>query len=292
MPEEKNEFQHNVFISWSGERSKYVALALRDWLPMVLQAAKPFMSAADTVKGSRGLVELARVLEVTKVGILCLTPQNLSAPWLLFESGALSKTLDRGTLVCAYLLAGLQQQDVPPPLGQFQSTKAEKEETRQMLHSINGTLGSAVSEKTLNGAFDALWPKLEAQLSSLPASATGAPRRSLEDMVGEILELSRARVRNEADSIAQLERQLATFYGEAKPKVGTMDMLKAWREAPSGRAREGGVSAYPVGEQHNDQEGQDAEQGGQGWGPENTIRRGRLKAHKTSKRSKKDSRQR
>jgi hypothetical protein len=109
MPEEKNEFPHNVFISWSGDRSKHVALALRDWLPMVLQAAKAFMSATDIVKGSRGLVELAGTLEVVKVGIICLTPENLSAPWLLFESGALSKTLDKGTLVCTYLLAGLRQ---------------------------------------------------------------------------------------------------------------------------------------------------------------------------------------
>ncbi|HWY54261.1 MAG TPA: hypothetical protein VNZ03_07345 [Terriglobales bacterium] len=229
MPEEKSEFQHNVFISWSGDRSKHVALALRDWLPMVLQAAKPFMSATDIVKGSRGLVELAGALEVVKVGIICLTPENLSAPWLLFESGALSKTLDKGTLVCTYLLAGLRQQDVPPPLGQFQSTKGDKEETRQMLQNINGSLGSTVSEKTLNGVFEALWPKLEHELSTMPKPATAAPpKRSLEDMVAEILELSRAgaKARNETDLQADIRRQLAAaFYGEAKPMGNLKDFL-------------------------------------------------------------------
>jgi hypothetical protein len=216
MPDEKNELQHNVFISWSGDRSKDVALALRDWLPMVLQAAKPFMSATDIVKGSRGLVELARVLEVTKVGIICLTPENLSAPWLLFESGALSKTLDRGTLVCTYLLDGLRQQDVSPPLGQFQSTKGEKEETRQMLQNINGSLGSAVSEETLNGVFEALWPKLSEVLFAIPEPGTSAPpKRSLEDMVGEILALARdaARFRKiDADVVeVALERNARAF---------------------------------------------------------------------------------
>ena len=33
--------EHNVFISWSGERSKWVAEAMREWLPIVLQAARP-----------------------------------------------------------------------------------------------------------------------------------------------------------------------------------------------------------------------------------------------------------
>src|ERR1700674_605097 len=106
MADEKLEPQFNVFISWSGNRSKHVAVALRDWLPVVIQAAKPFMSSGDIDRGSRWLGELTTVLEVTKVGIVCLTPENLNSAWLLFEAGALSKTTDRGTRTCTYLLAG------------------------------------------------------------------------------------------------------------------------------------------------------------------------------------------
>jgi hypothetical protein len=154
MPEDKNEFQHNTFISWSGERSRHVATSLRDWLPIVLQATKPFMSKRDIDKGSRWHIELAKALEVTKVGIICLTPENLSASWLLFEAGALSKALDPGTRVCTYLLAGLQPQEVPPPFGEFQATKAEKDETKQMLQDVNKGLGSPLAEPILNNAFD------------------------------------------------------------------------------------------------------------------------------------------
>jgi PD-(D/E)XK nuclease superfamily len=106
--------------------------------------------------------------------------------------------------------------------------KGEKEETRQMLQNINGSLGSTVSEKTLNGVFEALWPKLEHELSTMPKPATAAPpKRSLEDMVAEILELSRAgaKVRNETDLEAAFRRQLGAFYGEDKPTGNLKDFL-------------------------------------------------------------------
>lgn len=197
MPEEKDEPRYDVFISWSGNRSKHVALALRDLLSIVIQAAKPFMSKADIDKGSRWHLELAKALEVTKVGIICLTPENPSAPWLLFESGALSKTMDRGTRVCTYLLAGLQSQEVAPPLGDFQATKAEKEETLQMLKDVNKAIGVPISEGTLNDAFDLAWPKFATALASMPEPEGGAPpKRAVEDMFGEILNL----VRNQSKS--------------------------------------------------------------------------------------------
>ena len=41
----------NVFITWSKERSKAAALALRGWLPLVIQAVEPWMSDKDIGKG-------------------------------------------------------------------------------------------------------------------------------------------------------------------------------------------------------------------------------------------------
>lgn len=67
-----------VFISWSGPRSKAVAEALRDWLPDVMQALKPWVSSEDIRKGKQWNLELTRELEGTHVGVICLTPENLT----------------------------------------------------------------------------------------------------------------------------------------------------------------------------------------------------------------------
>ncbi len=50
-----------LFISWSGARSEYIAEVLREWLPNVIQAVCPWMSASDIDKGSRWSSNLASV---------------------------------------------------------------------------------------------------------------------------------------------------------------------------------------------------------------------------------------
>src|SRR5688572_12185283 len=75
-----------IFLSWSGERSRAVATALREWLPVMVPAAKPWVSHSDIDAGHRWSPEIATALEASDFGIICLTKENLSAPWILFES--------------------------------------------------------------------------------------------------------------------------------------------------------------------------------------------------------------
>lgn len=42
----------DIFISWSGEMSRELGQVLRDWLPLVLQSARPFF-APNIDKGAR-----------------------------------------------------------------------------------------------------------------------------------------------------------------------------------------------------------------------------------------------
>src|ERR1700693_4685559 len=109
-----------IFISWSGPRSVAGAQLLHEYRPMINNAFDPWLSSVDIDKGSRSASEIAQALVAAKAGIICLTPNNLNAPWILFEAGGIAKTVDK-TLACT-LLVGLEPSDVSKPLGEFQHT--------------------------------------------------------------------------------------------------------------------------------------------------------------------------
>ena len=113
-----------VFISWSGDRSKAVALALRDWLPLVLHYVDPWMSERDLSAGDRWAVEVGKHLDESQFGVIVLTRENLTAPWILFEAGALSKAFTAGG-VCPFLV-DLDLKDLTGPLSQFQAKKSDR----------------------------------------------------------------------------------------------------------------------------------------------------------------------
>ena len=111
----------SVFLSWSGDSSKGAAQVLRAWLPTVIQSVRPYMSAEDIDKGERWSLDIAKQLEETNFGVICMTPENINAPWVLFEAGALSKSMERSRV--SPLLFGLSPSDFSKsPLLQFQLT--------------------------------------------------------------------------------------------------------------------------------------------------------------------------
>src|SRR4051794_23703691 len=85
-----------VFICWSGERSHQIAKALYYWLPKFKSDLEPFVSS-ELEKGIYWFSQIMHELERSKVGIICLTPENLHSTWLHFEAGALARYLAVGS---------------------------------------------------------------------------------------------------------------------------------------------------------------------------------------------------
>ena len=182
-----------VFISWSGPRSRQVAECLREWLPAVLQATKPWMSEQDLAAGARWSPEIATQLKESKAGIICVTQDNRVTPWIMFESGALSQMFNEA-LVCPYLL-DIQPSQLDGPLTQFQSVMATKDGTRKLINTLNLAVGGGgVSGNSLDQVFNAMWDKLEKGLRKVPQK-TKAPERSDSDMLKEIFRISREQER-------------------------------------------------------------------------------------------------
>lgn len=195
-----------LFISWSGDRSGKVAEALRDWLPNVIQSVEPFMSASDIEKGSRWSNEIGVHLENAQFGLICLTQENLEAPWLLFEAGALSKSIESSRVV-PYLY-GVSQADLQWPLAQFQAAPSTKESTMEVVKSINEASGeNGLEQERLVNAFETWWPQLKETLARVPDTTVEAtPSRSDRDILEEVLDLSRHISRQGVPGL-DLERQ-------------------------------------------------------------------------------------
>ncbi len=193
-----------VFLSHSGERSLEMARLLKRWLPNVIQSIKPWISE-EIPKGSRWRTRLDEALEDTKVGIICLTATNLTSPWILFESGAISKTKD--ARVCTLLLDN-DPTDIVGPLSDFEHTKFEKEQIRKLIHDLNSILPEPVPLHVLEKTFDHFFNELDKEISIIKitneAAGERVVKRPLEDIMTEILERVRRlenEYRNEASPI-------------------------------------------------------------------------------------------
>ena len=142
-----------VFISWSGDLSKQLGEALRNWLPSALQYVKPYFSPEDIEKGAKWGSEIAVELQTSNIGIICLTRDNTEKPWILFEAGALSKSLEKSH-VCT-LLFDIDPADVKGPLTSFQATRFNKGDFKRLFTTINSAAGeSRLDQPVLDNVFE------------------------------------------------------------------------------------------------------------------------------------------
>ena len=214
-----------VFLSWSETRSHRVALVFRDWLPSVIQAIVPYVSSEDIDKGARWSTDIAKELEDSTFGILCVTRENINAPWLTFEAGALSKTMDK-SFVSPFLF-DIKRSEVDGPILQFQSTIFEKADLKKLVKTLNKACEKdGLAENRLDKAFDVWYPTLESELKKLKDTPPAANDDSVgtevetpeaQEILEEILDLSRINqklLRNPDDSLgANLEKMNAQFQG-------------------------------------------------------------------------------
>ena len=162
-----------VFLSWSGDLSRSIAMVLGEMLPQVLQIVDPYFSP-DIEKGARWAIDLARELEAAKFGIICVTPDNIDAPWLNFEAGALSKALDTGRVTP--FLVGMRAANLRGPLVQFQATVAEKEDVWKLVRSLNQkTETFQLDETKLRKGFEKWWPELDEGITAAQSDAKMLP---------------------------------------------------------------------------------------------------------------------
>ena len=185
----------NIFISWSGHTSHGIAKVLDEWLPQMIHSVNPFLSSKDIHTGSLWFSEISSELEHIHFGILCLTADNMNAPWILFEAGALFKGL--GQTRVAPLLIRLAPTDVQGPLSHFNAASLNEEDLRKLLHAINIEMGeNGIAENRLARSFEICWPgmkrDIDRALEGSDATASTKSVRPDRDILEEMLLLTRS----------------------------------------------------------------------------------------------------
>lgn len=115
-----------VFVSWSGELSCQIAEVLKKWIPCIIQSVDVFFSPEDIEKGDNWDKTISSELSECKYGIICLTSDNTSAPWINFEAGAIAKSLDSKVTA---LMVNIKPSDIKGPLSPVIRLPDLKEQT-------------------------------------------------------------------------------------------------------------------------------------------------------------------
>lgn len=83
---------NKLFISWSGSNTKEFAKELKHILEDVIFEGTDltcFVSDVDIESGTDWWIKIKGELKTSKQSILCVTKENVKAPWISYEAGAM-----------------------------------------------------------------------------------------------------------------------------------------------------------------------------------------------------------
>ncbi|WP_420959353.1 TIR domain-containing protein [Brucella sp. IR073] len=218
----------HIFASWSGEDSRQIAELLKSWIPCVLQDVDVYVSSRDIGKGERWASSVTAHLSEIDFGIVVVTKNNMNAPWILFEAGALSKSVKSRVIP---LLCGVHRIDTAnSPLTQFQYAIVEKkEEIKAVIEQVNSAMVKPLDQKRLDNAFDKWWPDFQNEYSRIELISTRDGKKvtesdrldKIEAAIEELLISSRRSSRYETVNTgvpAWATTEIASLFNDSKRK--------------------------------------------------------------------------
>ena len=171
-----------VFLSWSGDYARKVALAFSEWLPLVIHGVRTFHSSEGIEVGSKWNSILSSELSEMDFGVLFITSENCDAPWINFEAGALSKNVEESRVIP--VLIDPENIDLArSPLRQFQNVKLDKEGFSRIVVGVYSSMNSpSLSAELVSRSFNHWWPQLDEMLSAIGPYEAGKPiKKPTED---------------------------------------------------------------------------------------------------------------
>ena len=121
--------------------------------------------STEIESGSLWSDELRRRLDSANAGLVCLTPEAVTSPWLHYEAGMLSTAVwtERGEPRFFTYLLDLEQRELSGPLSAYQAAPATHDGTAQLVDSLRRFAGGSAEVK-----FDPWWRDVSDALERIP----------------------------------------------------------------------------------------------------------------------------
>jgi hypothetical protein len=235
-----------VFISWSGNRSRVVAEALKTLIKNVLPDVKAWVSSENLAPGVLWSPQILKEIAEASGGILCLTKENMTRPWILFEAGGLA-ALFQGREVYPYLL-DFSPTELPAPLSLLNASASDLKGTLSVLLAINNqrTDGKKLEEEFIKGVFGRFWPAFAKRLEHARKMTADLPalQRDLSQVKADAIASIVKRVFRKLESLAAEYAQLASEHRKLAKEYN--DLAKRQSRAHPSAARSSPISVRAV----------------------------------------------
>ena len=169
MPTNK---KNKIFISWSGSVTNNFAMGLKKIIEETIFPdlnVECFVSNVDIASGTDWWTSISSELKCCRLGILCLSNENIYAPWIFYEAGGMASR-DVPTIP---LLVGCEVDSLEKsPLGGKQCVNFENQTefikmTADINHHFNDLLPSSIVKQIAEKGYDELNRDLSSVISTL-----------------------------------------------------------------------------------------------------------------------------
>ena len=133
-------------------------------------------------KGGRWATEIGENLAQCDYCIVCLTHDTAQKPWVNFEAGAISKTVEKSYV--SPLLLDITPCDLGDlPLTMFQCTEFNRNDVYKLLQSINCAHESPIEESSLASDFEETWSGVRQEVVGMAPPKISEPQETDDDWI-------------------------------------------------------------------------------------------------------------
>lgn len=154
-----------IFISWSGELGRNIAIIIKNWLPQINKEFNTFSSDEDIEKGSNWLNTIQKQLDETNFMINIITKDALKSKWQFYEFGTLYNNIGHSNIVS--IIVDVNPNELPIPYSSLFLCDFSKPTFHKLVKKLNNESPIPISDKKIESKFKEYWPYLNNKYNKL-----------------------------------------------------------------------------------------------------------------------------